>query len=203
MKKLATVATILALNGGCTKPPPPKPPPTAEPAPAPPPAPKCETLEEACKAAPETVGRVGAGWAIAPPPTWVYANASDGMFARADGAALGVTVHEPGDKKAAAKKRDEALGLVAQKSGVTLPKKRIVWPRKPARILTVGTLKVSLYQFGGAMQDGKPGALLVFTAVLPNGKMLLGAGFVLDTDTKDSDQAIMTAIQSLHVEPAA
>jgi hypothetical protein len=202
MKKLTAAAAILLLQASCVKPPPPRPPPKEEPAPPPPP-PKCESLEEDCKAAPETVARVGAGWAIVPPPQWSYANAADGMVARAEGAALGVTIHEPGEKKAAAKKRDEALGLVVQKAGVSLPKKKLVWPRKPARVITVGSLKVSLYQFAGAMQDGKPGALLVFTAPLPNGKMLLGAGFVLDSDTKDSDQAIMTAIQSLRVEPAA
>ena len=201
MKKLS-VALGACLLAACAKPPPPKPPPVEEPKvePAPPPPPKCETLSEGCAAKSDTRVGVGATWSLTPPPSWTYAKESDATVARIDGAALAVTVFDGrGDKKAQTKLRDDALAMIATKIGVKLPKK-MAWPAKPARVVSAGEREVALYQVEGSTQDGKPGALLVFVARVPSDETLLGIGFVVESDAKDSDRAILAGVESLRAQ---
>lgn len=204
VKKLLTLTLALSVvaQSGCKRSAPPAAPvavaPPPEP-PPPPPPPKCESLDEACVAAPETRSRIqDSSWTLAPPPTWTYAHDSDATVARTATASLGVLVHETGAKKAQATKRAAALEAITRKLGLTMGRKR--WPAAPAKVLSLEGLKVSLYQFDGVKQEGKPGALLVFTSTLPAGQSLLGVGFVLEADTTDADQAIMKSVQSLRVE---
>jgi hypothetical protein len=140
---------------------------------------------------------VGATWSLTPPASWTYAKETDVTVARIDGAALAVTVYDGrGDKKAATKHRDDALAQVATKIGVKLPKK-MPWPAKPARVLTVGERELALYQVDGSTHEGKAGALLLFVSRAPSDETLLGIGFVLETDAKDSDKAILAGVESL------
>lgn len=202
---VALVCVVLASTFACTPPPPPKPPPAAEPKnePPPPPPPKCEKLTEGCAATADTRVDVGASWSMTPPTTWTYAKETDATVAKIDGAALAVTVYDGrGDKKAATKQRDDALSVVTTKIGVKLPKK-MAWPAKPARVVKVGEGELALYQIEGSTQDGKAGALLVFVARVPTEETLLGVGFVVETDAKDSDKAILAGVESLRAKKAA
>lgn len=200
------VALALSSSGAaCAKPPPAQPPPASEAKsepPPPPPAPKCETLTEGCAANADTRVEVGATWSIAPPASWTYAKESDATVARIDGAALAVTVYDGRDKKAAAKLRDDAFAVLTAKIGVKLAKK-MAWPAKPARTLNVGERELALYQVDGSTQDGKPGALLVFVARPPSEETVLGVGFVVESDAKDSDRAILAGVESLRAQKGA
>jgi hypothetical protein len=194
----------------CAKPPPPPKPPVAEAAPAPEPPPKaCEALSEGCIAKADTRVGIGTTWSIAPPTQWTYAKERDATIARTDGAVLAATTYDgrppvvEKPKKTASttpatKARDEALEGITKKIAVTLLKK-MTWPAKPARVVAVGDREVALHQIDGATQDGKRGALLVFTSK-PSEETLLGVGFVLESDTKDADRAILTGLESLRAE---
>jgi len=169
-----------------------------------PPAKKCDELDEGCVAKADTRAAIrGTGWSVEPPSGWTYAHGPDVTVARTDGAIVGMTVHEPGaNKKVEASNRAAALELVAKSLGVALPKK-VVWSDKPAKTVAVGSVKVGLWQFDGATREGKPGALLAFTAKLSDREALLGVGFVLESDTRDADKAILQSVQSLRGEAGA
>lgn len=201
MRLAACVFVIASIASACAQPPPPKPPAVDEPKNAPPP-PKCESLADNCAAKADTRVDVGATWSIAPPASWTYAKESDATVARIDGAALAVTVFDSRDKKAAPKLRDDALAILTSKIGVKLAKK-MSWPAKPARTVGAGEREIALYQIEGSSQDGKPGALLVFVARQPAQETVLGVGFVVESDTKDSDRAILTGVESLRALKAS
>lgn len=195
----------VALAGACKGPPPKPPAPVVEPVPPPPPPPpkSCDTLEDGCTAASVTLSPIQkSGWSLAPPPEWTYAHEPAALLARSETGALGVTVHETGTRKTATGNRAEALDLVTRRLGLTAPKKKLTWPAKPAKILTVRELKVALYQFAGFTRDQKAGALLVFTSKLSDRQSLLGVGFVLESDTLDADKAILASVGSLRPDPA-
>ncbi len=207
---LATSASLAALSA-CPKPaaPPPKTAPSAsesaDPPPPPPAAPKkCDDLDQGCVAKADTRAPIrGSGWSVEPPSGWTYAHGPEVTVARTDGAIVGMTVHEPGaNKKAETANRATAFELVAKNLGVTLPKKT-TWGDKPAKTIAVGSVKVGLWQFDGATREGKPGALLAFTAKLSDREALLGVGFVLESDARDSDKAILQSVQSLRGEAGA
>lgn len=185
--------------GACGAPPkPPAPIATPEPPPPPPPPKSCDTLGDACTATAETRSPIpSSAWSLAPPPEWTYAHDADALLARTTEASIAVVVHETGDKKTASGKRAAALDLTTHKLGLTAPKKKLVWPAKAAKVLTVGAVKVALYQFDGFTQENKPGALLVFTSKLSATQSVLGVGFVLENDTHDADKAILKTVDSL------
>ena len=175
--------------------PPPPPPPVVE---APPPPPKCEKIEEACVAAAETRARVPQiGWQFAPPVSWVYAQGEEITTATSKNAVMGVAARPVVDLKKERTEREDAMRLVAQKLGMTLPKKKITLPKKPDQKQKMGNLEVELYQIEGVKLDGRTGPLLFFVAKATNEQVLVGVGFVSEDDTDNSDQAIMTAIESL------
>ncbi|SRR6266540_3066325 len=191
---------LTALGIGCMAPP--RPPPSApEPVAAPAllaPVPKCEKLEESCVARSETRARIRqVGWEFAPPEGWTYAQEDELTIAKGKAAALAMTARDKGDEKKDRAEREELLRRVAEKLGVTLPKKKNFIRKKPDQIEKVGDLAVDLYQIDGAKRDDQKGPLLVFTATLPEQKVLLGAGFVTDDDTDNSDRAIMNSIHSI------
>jgi hypothetical protein len=198
--RIPFIALAVAFAGGCAKPPPPAAPPAeakAEPAPPAPP-PKCEKLSEACAATADTRVGVGASWSMAPPASWTYAKENDATVARIDGAALAVTVYDGRDKKTAPKQRDDAFNALTTKIGVKLAKK-MAWPAKPARVVN----ELALYQVEGSTQEGKAGALLVFVGRVPSEETPIGVGFVVESDAKDSDKAILTGVESLKAQKSA
>jgi hypothetical protein len=175
--------------------PPPPPPPVVE---APPPPPKCEKIEEACVAAAETRARIGQiGWQFAPPATWVYAQGEDLTTATSKNAVMGLAVRPVVDLKKERAEREDAMRLVVQKLGMTLPKKKTFIPKKPDQKQKMGNLDVDLYQIEGVKLDGRTGPLLFFVVKATNEQVLVGVGFVADDDSDNADQAIMKAIESL------
>jgi hypothetical protein len=199
----AVVGVILAV--GCTKPPPPKPPPpppvVEEPPPPPPPPPKCESMEEACIAKPDTRARITtSGWTVRAPEGWTYAQEEAATVASSKGAALAVTAYEiTGKAKADEATRNEALAMLITRLEVSFPKakkKVIAFPKKVQKTIEVGTLKVGLVQLDGASRDASKGPLLAFDSRLPEGKALLGIGFVPNDDDSNADAAILESIES-------
>jgi hypothetical protein len=163
-----------------------------------PPPPKCEKVEEACVAAADTRARIAQiGWQFAPPVSWIYAQGEDLTTATNKSAVMGVAVQPVVDVKKERAEREEALKLVTQKLGLTLPKKKTFLSKKPDQKQKVGSLEADLYQVEGAKRDGHTGPLLFFVLKASNDQALVGVGFVADDDTDNADQAIMTAIESL------
>jgi hypothetical protein len=176
--------------------PPPPPPPVVE-APPPPP-PKCEKIEEACVALAETRARIAQiGWQFAPPVSWVYAQGEELTTATSKNAVMGLAARPVVDLKKERAEREDAVRLVAQKLGMTLPKKKTFIPKKPDQKQKIGTLDVDLYQIEGVKLDGRTGPLLFFVIKATNEHVLVGVGFVSEDDGDNADQAIMTAIESL------
>ena len=75
-------------------------------------------------------------------------------------------------------------------------KKKIGW-KKSAQTKDVGPLKVELWQVEGGVRGGKKSPLLVFATVLPEGKSVLGIGFVPDDDGSNADAAILKSMESI------
>src|SRR5262249_37345198 len=93
-------------------PPPPPPPPPVVVAPPPPPPPKCEKIEEACVARPETRARIGlADWELTPPDGWTYAQGEEVTTAVAPNATLAVSRHGQINARNERAVREEVLRL--------------------------------------------------------------------------------------------
>jgi hypothetical protein len=189
---------MVAIVCGC-RPPPAAPQPPPPPVAAAKPPPSCRSLDDHCLSTPDTHAPIQeSGWSIVPPTGWTYAHEPDATVAASEQASVAATVYESGNRKADAARRDAALELVLQKLGVTLPKKAKIFARsKPDQVEEVAGLKISLYQLDGAMRGGNPGSLLVFAAKLPSAGGLIGAGFVAESDTMNSDEAILSCVTSL------
>jgi hypothetical protein len=192
---LATLPLLLAACGSPPKPPPPPPPddnvkwtqPTAAAA-----APRCESLKEKCSVKGTTSARVGkTGYGVTPIEGWTYAQGEDILVAQksAEGAAMAATGYEVptpannANKKQEAANRKAALEACAKEINVTLPKKEPTWT-KPADTTESGPGKMNLWGMEGAARGDKKGFLLVFVpaAPLPEGKSLIGIGFIPEDD---------------------
>jgi hypothetical protein len=180
---------------------PPPPAPAPEPAPNAPP-PKCEALEEGCVTK-EIRGAIGnTTWTYAVPVGWTYARQPEGTIAVTPAAAIAFEVRDVPSKTKPP--RDEALAAVVQRIGIELPKTKgkYTWPAKPDKTISVRGLAVALYQINGATRAAKHGAVLVFTTMLPDGRLVVGAGFVADDDDKNADADILKAVESIENEKA-
>ena len=199
----ATLLGCVACAHKAPPPAPPPPPPAADPAPPPPPpAPKCEALTEACVAVAHVKATIQkSDWTIEPPSGWTYAQQADVTVALLGEASFGIVVYATDPKKATAD-WEKQVAEVSAKLEVTA-KKKITQPKKSAGMKPVGSLKVNLYQFDGATHGSRKGPLLVFSADLPDGKALLGVGFVPEDDTSKADEGILKAIESIASSPAA
>jgi hypothetical protein len=193
--KLPTLLAALSLISACGSPPKPPPPtpeddsvkwtqPEASKEP-----PKCEALTEKCSAKGSTSARVGkTGYGVTPIEGWTYAQGEDILVAQksAEGAAMAATGYEiptPANKKQEAAFRKAALEACAKEINVTLPKKEPTWT-KPADTTESGPGKMNLWGMEGAARGDKKGFLLVFVpaAPLPEGKSLIGIGFIPEDD---------------------
>jgi hypothetical protein len=199
---LAALATTCKPAAAPT--PPPTPPPAEPPKEAPPP-PKCDALEEGCVAkADERAGIAQTSWTIGIPAGWKFAHEAAGTIALAKGAAFATEARAITDKKKPP--RDAALASAVQRIAVELPKpkgKPAPWPTKPDKTLTVKSLSLALFQVEGAAREAKHGSLLLFATTLPEGQVLVGAGFVADDDADNADAAILKSIESLESAPKA
>jgi hypothetical protein len=207
---LTTLLAALLLAAGCGSPQRPPPPvdevPDAGPEPEAAPPPKCEALDEKCKAKGDTSARIGtAGLTITPISGWTYAQGESVLVAQKsdDGAAMAVTSYEipaPANAKVEGTNRDAAYEAVAKEIGVTLPKKKPNWKKGDAP-KEVGTMKLNLWEMEGATRGEKKGLLLVFASSAPisENKGLVGLGFVPedDADAEKIGEALQAAIDSL------
>lgn len=204
MKRGRLAALLVLFAFACQKPPP-KPPPAPPPPPPeapPPPPPKCESLDEKCVSTADTrVAIQETGWTIAPPAGWTYAHASDATMVVSEKSAIVIeAVPVPNPKKPP---RAQALASVVEKLAVKFPKRKakLDLPRRADKTTAIASLKVAFYQLDGAVRDAKKGPLLVFAANLPEGSLLVGAGFVPDDDKSNADAAILKAVESLATTP--
>jgi hypothetical protein len=108
-----------------------------------------------------------------------------------------MTSRERTDPKTERAAREEAVRALAQELGVSLPKKKNLFKKKPDQTEKVGDVDVELHQLDVARRKDQKGPLLVFSANLPDHRVLFGVGFVTDDDTENSDGAIMTSIHSI------
>jgi hypothetical protein len=168
-----------------------------------PPPPKCEKLEESCVAEPGSKAHLdGSGWTIEPPAQWRYAQGAL-IMAEANESLLAATVQDHDPKKPERARRDTALAVLVKEMNLQLPKKKLVWPKKPDQVVEAGDYKVSLYQFESISHGEKKGTLLVFSVAPADEDGLLGAGFVPNDDDSNADQSILVAIGSIGKTAAA
>jgi hypothetical protein len=212
------LVALVALVCSCgSKPPPPAstpPSPSASVAvapPPPPPPPKCESLDEKCVGATGKRARVVLSrLSFEPPPGWAFAQESELTIASSGAARLALAVYDAApnekDEKATAKNRDAVLAKLLQRLSVTPPaKKAMPWSAKPDKTTVAGALKISLWQLDGASADKLHGPIVLAHAKMtgPGGVAgVIAVGFVPDDDKAGSDGAILSAIDSLHDEPA-
>jgi len=154
-------------------------------------------LEDGCIAGPGSRAQLeGPGFTVELPPKWRYAQGSL-IFAVADGSVLAVTAQPQEANKADRVRRDDALAVLIREMKIELPKKKLVWPKKPDHIVDAGDYQVALYQFESVAREARKGTLLIFSINPPNDDGLLGGGFVPDDDDSNADRAIMRAIRSI------
>lgn len=212
MDRLAyTLLAVLVGAFGCRTPQPVAPPPPApvarpEPPPPPPPPPKCESLEENCKAASDTELQLeDTGLCFVPPEGWLYARESGLSIAMAPGgtAALAITA-APNDERAPITDavRNLLVRLDVEDVNTESLQKRL---GKADGKLEAGALEIRLWEIDKRRQRGKSpqlkgkgqGTLLVAVAPADDGKVVVGAGFVVTPDTESQAAMVMKAIQSL------
>jgi hypothetical protein len=161
-----------------------------------PPLPKCESLEEACVVGPGTKANIQrTGCVFEPPVQWTYAQGSEATIARSKSAILIISSSQTNEP--AHGETETLLRSLAEQIKVVLPKRKRLLPKKPDKVQDVGALHLSFYQLDGAVREAGKGVLLVFTTKLPQGPTMLGAAFVSDDDTDNSDEAILKAIDSI------
>jgi hypothetical protein len=207
--KLFALMVGVAFAAGCSHPPPPKAPDPPEEVeetpPPPPPKPKCEALDEKCSAKDDTRAKIAkTDLALTPPSGWTYAQTDAATVAQVDdgGATVAATgfeadPKEAGNAKKLADDRQAAFESLAKAIGVTPPKAKVNWKKKPDDVKKVAGLSVALWQLDGGARGDKKGPLLVFAADIADGKELIGIGFVPADDESGSDEAILKAIDSI------
>lgn len=171
--------------------------------------PKCESLDEGCKAKGKTFAKIAkTALTLSPPKGWLYAQTTDALIAETNGegaliVAGGFEV-EPKDKKKQAKARDEALAVLLEQVMLSAPpKKKVNWTKKGDDERDIAGMKLSLWQLDGGSRKEAKGPLLVFLADLGEGKELIGVGFVPSDDTSGADSAIIDAIESIKASAKA
>jgi len=214
---LAAFGFVLVLGCG-SKPPPapppkpvveapkPKPKPVVEKPKPPPPPPPCEAVAEKCTAEKTTVARIAhtTELVFTPPLGWIYAQEPDASVAEVsdEGPGFAIAAIEVVAKDAAKTNtaRDAAVGSLAKRLGITLPKQKINW-KKADKTVDVDGHPFALHQIEGAMRAGKKGPLLVFTTTLGDTSAIVGAGFVDDDDKTDADVAILDSMKTIAKPP--
>lgn len=209
----ALLLTLYALTSalGCHHPPPPAtppPPPVAqpEPPPPPPPPPKCESLEENCRATTETeVDVEGSSLRYAPPEGWMYAREPGLSVAVATGGlgTLGLTAAPSGDRDPVV----DAVQKLLTRFEIASVNMKLLRTRlsKADAKLEGSALAIELWEVDKRRQRGKApqlkdkgvGTLLVAVAPADDGKVVVGAGFVVTPDAEALAGLVMKSLQSL------
>jgi hypothetical protein len=212
MPLLATLAAGLACRSPAPVAPPAPPAPVAqaEPSPAPPPPPKCESVEENCRAAADTeLELADTNLRFAPPEGWVYAREAGFSVALAPGgtAALALTA-APTDERKPISEAIQKLLVRLEIDGVSAQSLRNRLGKADDQ-LENGKLVIRLWEIDKRRQHGKSpqlkgkgqGTLLVAVAPANDGKVVVGAGFVVTPDDEAFASVVMKSIQSLRASP--
>jgi hypothetical protein len=201
--KLVALSILAACVAGCPKPPPPAPPPVVADAPPPPP-PKCEAFAEKCAGTADTRAKIiNSVLVFTPAAGWFYAQQSSSTVAQASDAGpalafLGIDV-DPKDARREVAAKDAALTELCKQLGLAPLKRKVAW-KKPDDKKVLGNVKAELWQLEEAGARGlKKGPLLVVSGSGPDGKAVIGVGFVPDDDKSSADVAIMKSIESLGI----
>lgn len=198
-----SLCAVAALAAACSSPPKEPifatPEPTEEPPPPPPPKPKpCKALDEDCEAKASTEAKIAnSDMIFKPPKGWKYAQGELATIAQTgdDGVVIAITEIKIDDPKQEAVSRKEATNALAEEVKVTLPKKEPNW-KKPDDSKELGDLKLNLWQVNGGMRAEKKGAVLFFTAAIPEGKLLVGVSFSTGEDEK-ADGALLECLDTI------
>lgn len=209
---LGTLLFVLACRHAAppaVAPPPPPPDPPAA-APAPPPPPKCESVEESCKATSATeLALPDAALRFAPPEGWIYAREAELSVTLApDGTALLALTIAASDARTAVVEAVEKLLARLEIEDVNAKSLRNRLGKADEQ-LDDGKLEIRLWEIDKRRQHGKSpqlkgkgqGTLLVALAPASDGKMVVGAGFVVTPGSESLASVVMKSIQSLRTEP--
>ncbi len=172
----------------------------------PPPPPKCESLDEKCKAEATTVAKVkSAMLAFAPPKDWTYAQMETYSIMQAsaepNSAVLVIGSYAPDkDAKKNDAARDAAFADLLKAIGTTLPKGyKVAWKKAEAPMeangLKMGTWLAANVERTG-LKDKKGSMPIVHAPVDPTHNMI-AIGFVLEEDVKglEAIQNVLTSIK--------
>jgi hypothetical protein len=199
---LASLTALAALAAGCPKPPPPVAPPEPIVQVAAPPPKKCEAFNEKCVGTVDTRARItNSTLVFSPAAGWVYAQQSSSTVAQTSDsgpalAFLGIDI-DPKDAKKEIAAKDAALAELCKQIGLAPLKRKVPW-KKPDDKKIVGALKLDVWQLDeSGVRGAQKGPLLVVTGPTPDGKGVVGLGFVPDDDKSSADVAIMKSIESL------
>lgn len=169
--------------------------------------PKCEALEEKCKATADTQAKIANVDAVfIPPEGWVFAQQSEMTVAQPDSKAadgvngiIGITAFEAAGPAEAKAREAEYLKLL-EGLKIAAPekfKKKYV-PRwdKADDTRKSGSTEIKLWQAEQAKRDGKNGFLLVLLMADPAGKKILGVAFSPEGDDK-TVEAISKSLETI------
>lgn len=168
--------------------------------------PKCESLDEKCAAASDTVAKVSsANVVFSPPKDWTYAQLATYSIAQqksdATAAVLVIGSYTPDkDAKKNDAERDATFVDLLKVLGATLPKGyKVAW-KKPEAPLDANGLKMGTWVAGGSERAGvkdQKSSLMIVHAPVDATHNVIAVGFVLDEDTKGQEalQGILTTIK--------
>lgn len=168
---------------------------------APPTPPKCESLDEKCAAASDTVAKVKtAGLTFKPPVKWIYAQGETHsimqLSAEPTAAVLVIGSYTPDkDAKKNDAARDAAFADLLKTIGATLPKAyKVAW-KKPEAPMDANGLKMGTWLAADVERAGlkdKKGNMPIVHAPIDATHNMIAVGFALGDDEKG-----MEAIQNV------
>lgn len=209
VRKLATFCTLASLLlFSCKKQPPKEPEPqpdpfagVTEPEPPPPPAkPKCESLDEACKAVADTWVDVGDGAQFQPAKGWVYAKLEGVSVAKVEGGAAGIAyriVSAPLQPKKDSAGVIDALKPVLEALSAEVSDKSVKKKLKKDGVLdNKGPLALSTWQIEGKV-GGEDGIIIIVISKLDSGEGLVGAVALQKASVKDNLEDVQNTYRSV------
>jgi hypothetical protein len=195
--------TAVLLVAACSSPPPPLPPVLEVEPPEPvepevPPLPKCESLDEECKAEEGTrLGIAGTTYDFTPPAGWTYAILERATVAQVDAgnAVIALTSIVPEkDKKKLSGQRVDATKELLELTSIA-PKNTPKLTRYSRKKREFSGLKMSVWQYDSATRGEGTGYLMVLTGAAGDHD-LVGITYA-PADHPDAVQAVLAALDTL------
>jgi hypothetical protein len=127
------------------------------------------------------------------PEGWVYAQTEPATLAQvnAEGAVMGIAGVEVADPKKELTQRDTELAALAKELGVTLPKGKPNWKKKPDLQEKAGDKQLDMwFEEKGATRGKTKGGFLVLWSAVGDKKGLVGVVFTPDKDEASGPLAV-------------